>query len=213
VAKHSTPGDCWIIINGNVYDVTQHLINHPGGANQIIPYCGQDATAAYDTKGGQGNPHSPLADSTLGPILVGALGSTVNPPSPGSSGNGTAIGGSTSPPPVTINGTVTLSLEEIAKHNSVSDCWIIISGSVYDVTAHLRNHPAGAGEITPYCGQDATTAYDTKGGRGTPHSSFADSTLGPILLGSVGQTVSGQVVQNAQNQTIPNLGGGEEEDD
>lgn len=108
---------------------------------------------------------------------------------------------------------VSLSPAEIAKHSSPSDCWIIISGKVYDVTAHLQNHPAGAGSITPYCGQDATTAYNTKGGRGAPHSSFADSTLGPILLGNLGDMVSGQVVQNAQNQTIPNLGGRGEQDD
>jgi len=125
--------------------------------------------------------------------------------------SGLNTGGNVTLPGANISGTVTLSLSEIAKHSTPSDCWIIISGKVYDVTGHLQAHPAGAGSITPYCGQDATAAYDTKGGRGSPHSSFADSTLGPILLGSVGDTVSGQVVQDAQNQTIPNLGGGEEE--
>jgi hypothetical protein len=112
-----------------------------------------------------------------------------------------------------LNGTVSLTLSEIAKHNTPGDCWIIINNSVYDVTAHLQNHPSGSGLITPYCGQDATTAYDTKGGRGAPHSPFADSTLGPILLGSVGQTISSQVIQQAQNQTLPNTGGNGREDD
>ena len=123
----------------------------------------------------------------------------------GSGINTSVTGNLISDPPVA--GTVSLSLAEIAKHGSPSDCWIIISGKVYDVTAHLTAHPAGAGTITPYCGLDATTAYDTKGGRGSSHSSFADSTLPPILLGKVGDTVSGQLVEQIQNHTVPNLGG------
>lgn len=210
IAKHNSEADCWIIINGKVYDVTSYLQSHPGGADQITPYCGENATAAYDTKGGRGNPHSSLADSSLGTILLGNVGDSVSgqPQNPGTPVPGTG-NATQSPPPVA--GNVTLSLAEIARHNSQADCWIIINNNVYDVTNHLRAHPAGAGTITPYCGQDATTAYDTKGGRGSPHSSFADSTLGPILLGSVGSTVSDQTVQAAQNQTIPNLGDDDEE--
>ncbi len=71
VAKHDTPGDCWMVINGKVYDVTQFLGSHPGGAEIMLPYCGQEATQAFDTKGGRGNGHSGGAQDLLNAFYVG----------------------------------------------------------------------------------------------------------------------------------------------
>lgn len=41
VAKHNSKESCWVIIAGYVYDVTEFLNNHPGGAAQILRYAGQ----------------------------------------------------------------------------------------------------------------------------------------------------------------------------
>jgi len=48
VAKHNTRDDCWIIVHGKVYDVTEFLPDHPGGSKIILKYAGKDATAEYD---------------------------------------------------------------------------------------------------------------------------------------------------------------------
>ncbi|SGZ47546.1 CIC11C00000003394 [Sungouiella intermedia] len=53
-----------------------------------------------------------------------------------------------------------LSFEEVAKHNSKTDCWVIIHGKAYDVTDFLNEHPGGAGIILKYAGKDATKAFD-----------------------------------------------------
>jgi Cytochrome b5-like Heme/Steroid binding domain len=82
-------------------------------------------------------------------------------------------------------GAKTVSAQEVSTHNSASNCWIIISNKVYDVTSYLRSHPGGRGTITPYCGKDATTAFETKDGRGSDHSSRAYTHLDSIYVGDL----------------------------
>ncbi|TIC33521.1 hypothetical protein E3Q02_03491 [Wallemia mellicola] len=47
VQKHTTPESCWVIIEGQVYDVTDFLEAHPGGAKVILRNSGKDATTLY----------------------------------------------------------------------------------------------------------------------------------------------------------------------
>jgi len=48
LSKHSSPDDGWIVINGNIWDVTEFAPKHPGGPEIINEYLGQDASAAYN---------------------------------------------------------------------------------------------------------------------------------------------------------------------
>ncbi|PCH44582.1 cytochrome b5 [Wolfiporia cocos MD-104 SS10] len=47
VAKHNKPDDCWVIVSGKVYDVTEFLPNHPGGVRLLLNFAGRDATSAF----------------------------------------------------------------------------------------------------------------------------------------------------------------------
>ncbi|MFA5030644.1 MAG: cytochrome b5-like heme/steroid binding domain-containing protein [Patescibacteria group bacterium] len=75
ITQHNTTNDCWLLINNKVYDVSSYLTSHPGGSATIIPYCGKDATVAFDSKGGQGS-HSAFAQSELAQFVIGTVGST-----------------------------------------------------------------------------------------------------------------------------------------
>ena len=88
---------------------------------------------------------------------------------------------------------ITLSVSEVAKHSSASDCWQIINGGVYQVTEYLNTHPGGASRMIPYCGTDATVAYDTKDGRGS-HSLQAAQDLASLKLGNLNDEINSQTV-------------------
>ena len=40
VAKHNTDADCWLVIEGVVYDVTEFLSEHPGGGDIVVDVAG-----------------------------------------------------------------------------------------------------------------------------------------------------------------------------
>jgi len=48
VAKHNKKNDIWVIVNGQVLDVTNFLPDHPGGEKAIILYAGRDATEEFN---------------------------------------------------------------------------------------------------------------------------------------------------------------------
>ena len=77
-----------------------------------------------------------------------------------------------------------ISLTEVAKHNTESDCWMAIEGKVYNLTEYLSKHPAGPGTMVPWCGIEASDGMRTKG-IGSDHSDFAWKALESYLIGTV----------------------------
>lgn len=70
VQAHATPSDCWAAVDGNVYDLTEWIPQHPGGAHRIEPLCGTDASADF---GGQ-HATNETAQATLQRFFLGPLG-------------------------------------------------------------------------------------------------------------------------------------------
>lgn len=70
VALKNKATDCWTIINGNVYDITSYVPNHPGGEEEIVKVCGKDGSQLFakpmeHKEGG--------ADNVLSGFKIGAL--------------------------------------------------------------------------------------------------------------------------------------------
>lgn len=73
VVKHANQNDCWMVIDGKVYDITQFIPRHPGG-RVIIEGCGRDATELFNTHGIPGGQmHSALAKRILASYQIGVL--------------------------------------------------------------------------------------------------------------------------------------------
>ncbi|CAK3777308.1 Cytochrome b2, mitochondrial [Lecanosticta acicola] len=48
ITKHSSAQDCWVVVNGKVYDLTKFAPNHPGGAYMIHKWAGKDGSETYN---------------------------------------------------------------------------------------------------------------------------------------------------------------------
>merc|ERR1719440_1029571 len=48
VAKHNTKGDVWVVLNGQVLNVTSFLKDHPGGELAIMTFAGKDASEEFN---------------------------------------------------------------------------------------------------------------------------------------------------------------------
>ncbi len=95
------------------------------------------------------------------------------------------------PQDTTVEQKKTFTIDEVASHNSKTDCWTVVSGQVYELTDFINRHPGGD-EILRACGTDATTLFvsrTTKDGQsigsGTPHSQVAQEQLDQLKLGTL----------------------------
>ncbi|XP_020277726.1 cytochrome b5 isoform X2 [Pseudomyrmex gracilis] len=73
-----------------------------------------------------------------------------------------------------------ITLDEVAWHDSLDDCWLVIHDYVYDCTEFIRSHPGGQDVLLEYAGRDATLAFI-----GTGHSAVARTALEQYKIGEL----------------------------
>lgn len=79
-----------------------------------------------------------------------------------------------------------ITMDEVAKHASAEDCWVVVAGKVYDATDLVSEHEARRQDIAKRCGRDSTVAYATKeAAPPEPHSAEADERLKSVYLGDL----------------------------
>ncbi|VDO02196.1 unnamed protein product [Rodentolepis nana] len=74
------------------------------------------------------------------------------------------------------------SINEVNKHNTEEDCWVVINDNVYDVTSLLEKHPGGTDSIMEVAG-----TFATKGFNAVPHSEGARHWMNKFYIGEIAE--------------------------
>lgn len=70
--------------------------------------------------------------------------------------------------------------EEIRKHNTDKDCWVVLYDDVLDVTKFLNDHPGGLDPINDLGGYNITNSFESIG-----HSEFAIKKTKEYIIGKL----------------------------
>ncbi|GJQ09958.1 hypothetical protein GpartN1_g1749.t1 [Galdieria partita] len=71
-------------------------------------------------------------------------------------------------------------IEQVARHHTRKDLWVIIHGKVYDLSSFLDRHPGGEEILLQYAGEDGTLEYEKAG-----HPEEAQQLLQDFCVGCV----------------------------
>lgn len=82
VAQHTSPESCWVVLYGDVYDVTSFIPEHPGGSKIILKLAGRDATEEFDPIHPPGTLEESLPPSAKLGKLNPARAAEASPPAP-----------------------------------------------------------------------------------------------------------------------------------
>ncbi|WFD30758.1 hypothetical protein MSPP1_001782 [Malassezia sp. CBS 17886] len=92
---HKAEDDLWLLIDGEVYDVTKFMPEHPGGDDVLVEEGGKDATDPFEDIG-----HSDDARDMLKPMHIGTLADPESVPSRGAKASDVMAASSGGGPPL-----------------------------------------------------------------------------------------------------------------
>ncbi|KAM5429678.1 hypothetical protein McanMca71_007106 [Microsporum canis] len=87
--------------------------------------------------------------------------------------------------------------QEIEKHHTENDCWIVVNGNVYDATEVLSWHPGGKGAIMAHAG---IVHWDTTEEFSSIHDNYAQDKLKECILGKVTQKAMDHMMKDAEER-------------
>jgi len=175
ILKHDKSGDFWLVFAGGVYDVSEWMYRHPGGAEVFIELYGQDATDAFNEIGHSAEAQQLAQSFKIGRLKEGAAPpEQVGPPTmtvpegplvhgPGSAQAGPKLHPIAEPEPEDPRELPEYDWDEILKHDKPGDFWIVFWDGVYDISEWLYHHPGGAEVLIERYGQDASAGFDEAG--------------------------------------------------
>ena len=53
ISQHNKKDDCWVVVDGVVYDMTDFLDDHPGGKRLPVKHSGKDVTEIWNSFHGE----------------------------------------------------------------------------------------------------------------------------------------------------------------
>jgi|GEM_PF-5127888 len=80
------------------------------------------------------------------------------------------------------------SAAQVAAHGSISDCWVIYSNKVYNVTTFIPQHDGGSGVFAATCGHDVTSylaGQSSTAGKQHKHSPAAYTKLNSYYIANL----------------------------
>ncbi len=74
VSAHNKREDCWLVVEGKVYDVTGYIASgmHKG-KDAILMGCGKDATELYNNRPNGSGAHSKIAREIMAKFAIGVV--------------------------------------------------------------------------------------------------------------------------------------------
>lgn len=182
IAQHATREDCWTAIEGQVYDLTPYMQQHPGGAGSLAWLCGIDGTSAYQSQHGS----EPQPAIELDSLAIGVYAGFAATEAPATESNQSPT---SEPSPSATAQAGGYTAKDVAKHNSATDCWSIVKGNVYDLTSYVNRHPGGTAVIKAICGRDGSVSFSSQhGGQKQPESVLAGFKVGTLVSGTTSTT-------------------------